>query len=151
MSVEYLQLIPHDPIYIPPAQDQPIALEALSRLLLEAAEIQILVYDTVQFIDQGENWESLSCPLCGSRLATGWWQDAMDEAYKTQFENLSITLPCCTRRTSLNNLDYQLPAGFARFVLSARNPNLGRNLTDSELEPIERVLNCRIRQIYSTY
>ncbi len=151
MTVDYLRLIPEDPSYIPATQNQSVAMEEFSRLLPAGVEIEISVYDTAQFIDQGENFEQVSCPFCGSKLATDWWQDAMDEAYKNLFENLSVTLPCCTRQTSLNNLDYRMPAGFARFVLSACNPNLGRNLTDSELEPIERVLNCKIRQICSTY
>ncbi|WP_088892891.1 hypothetical protein [Leptolyngbya ohadii] len=151
MSVEYLQLIPHNPSYIPPEQDQSIALEALARLLPEAAGIEILIYDSVQFIDQGENWESLCCSLCSSCLAIDWWQNSMDKAYETLFDNLSVTLPCCGRQTSLNDLNYQMPAGFSQFVLSIRDPNLGRNLTDSELEPIEKVLNCKVKQIWSRY
>jgi hypothetical protein len=150
MSVEYLQLIPEDPYYIPPTQAQSVAQEELFRLLPRAAEISMFVYDTAQFIDQGENFESVSCPFCSNDLRN-WWRSAMNTAYKTLFENLSVTLPCCHEQTSLNNLRYQMPAGFARFVLSARNPDFGRNLTDDELEPIERVLNCKIKQIWARY
>lgn len=150
MSVEYVQLIPEYPYYIPPKQAQSVAQEALSRLLPRAAEISISVYDTAQFIDQGENFERVSCPFCSADLRS-WWGSAMNTAYKNRFENLSVTLPCCHRQTSLNNLRYQMPAGFARFVLSARNPDSGRNLTDDELEPIERELNCKIKQIWARY
>lgn len=75
----------------------------------------------------------------------------MDIAYKNSFENLSVTLSCCHQQTSLNSLHYQMPAGFARFVISARNPDLGRDLTDDELEPIKKVLNCKIKQIWAMY
>lgn len=150
MTLEYLQLIPEDPYYIPPTNAQSIALEELSRLLPEAAEISIAVYETTQFIDQGQNFESVSCPFCSNDLGS-WWRNAMDTAYKTLFENLSVTLPCCHQQTSLNHLCYQMPAGFARFVLSVENPSSGRTLMDDELEPIERVLNCKIKQIWATY
>lgn len=150
MSVEYLQLIPEDPYYTPPKQAQSVAQEKLSRLLPGAAKISTSVYDTVQFIDQGENFESVSCPFCNNDLKN-WWGSAMDAAYKTLFKNLSVTLPCCHGQTSLNNLRYQMPTGFTQFVLSARNPDFGRNLTDDELEPIGRVLNCKIRQIWAMY
>lgn len=150
MSVEYLRLIPNDPYYIPPKQTDAVAQEKLSQLIPRATEITVTVYETVQFIDQGGNFESVSCPYCGKDLQ-GWWQKAMDGTYKTQFENLTVTLPCCYRQTSLNDLHYQMQAGFARFVLSVCNPDLGRKLTESELEPIERLLNCKIRQIWASY
>jgi len=150
MSVEYLQLIPEDPYYIPPKQAQSVAREELSRLLPRSVEISISVYDKAQFIDQGENFEGVSCPFCNADLRS-WWGSAMDTAYKGLFKNLSVTLPCCHGQTLLNNLRYQMPAGFAQFVLSARNPDFGRNLTDDELEPIERALNCKVKQIWAIY
>lgn len=33
-------------------------------------------------------------------------------------------MPCCGVTVSLNDLDYLSPAGFARFVLEAMNPNV---------------------------
>lgn len=148
MSATYLQLIPNDPYYVPPTQAQSIAKETL-RQLFSQAEIFLTVNDTTQFVDQGENFERVSCPFCDTDLL-GWWQDAMSAAYETLFENLSITLPCCDQQSSLDELRYQLPAGFARFILSVRNPNFSRDLLDDELEPIEKVLNCKIKQIWAS-
>jgi hypothetical protein len=150
MSDTYLRLIPNDPYYIPPKQAHSVAQEKLSQLIPKATEVTVAVYDTAQFVDQGRYFESVSCPYCGKDL-NGWWQKAMDIAYKTQFDNLAVTLPCCYKQTSLNELNYQMQAGFARFVLSVLGPQLDSDLTESELEPIERLLNCKIRQIWARY
>lgn len=151
MSGHYLRLIPAEPHYIPPEQVHSVAIAELSRLAPDAKEIFVEIYDAVQFIDQGENFESVSCPLCGSDLKQ-WWGGAMDAAYKTRFEDLSVTMPCCGGQTSLNQLRYQCPAGFARFVLSAYNPNLSdEDLTASDLAAIEKILDCKIRLVWAMY
>lgn len=149
MTVTYLRLIPDDPYYVPPTQAQSVAQQELSQLLPKAAEISTTVSDTAKFVDQGENFESVSCPFCDNDLEE-WWKDAMNEAYKTLFENLTIVLPCCHQQTSLNDLHYQFPAGFSRFVLSARNPD-SYDLATGELEQIGTILGCRIKQIWATY
>ncbi|MBD2092787.1 hypothetical protein H6F67_23320 [Microcoleus sp. FACHB-1515] len=148
MSVLYLRLIPTSLHYIPPESTHSVAQEALSRLFPEG-DIYLEVYKTTEFIDQGENFEYVRCPFCGADLVA-WWGDAMDAAYEAAFEDLSITTPCCHQQTSLEKLDYRAPAGFARFVLSVRNPNRG-DLTEREIELIETILNCKLKQVWAMY
>ena len=52
-----------------------------------------------------------------------WWIKVVGESYdSSQFKKLEIMVPCCDNRISLNELHYELLAGFARFSLEARNP-----------------------------
>jgi hypothetical protein len=57
----------------------------------------------------------------------------MDASYRSAFEDLAVRTPCCHTDTTLNELDYDWPAGFARFVLEARNP--GRYPVEAENWP----------------
>ena len=61
-----------------------------------------------------------------------------------------ISTPCCAFVTSLNDLDYQWPAGFSRFVLEARDPNI-RELDKEQIEKLEEVVGGRLRQIWARY
>ena len=52
---------------------------------------------------------------------------AMDQAYRFSFVDLAVSVPCCNAQLSLNDLRYEWPAGFARFILEAQSP--GAELT----------------------
>jgi hypothetical protein len=107
------------------------------------------VFDKVQFIDQGSNWETLSCPNCNSELDIAWWKEAMDKAFEGDFMDLGIKVPCCGFRTTLNDLRYVWPAGFGRFMLEAINPR--SDLTDQQLSDFERILRTPLRKIWAHY
>ena len=124
MSVQFIRLIPANPTYVPSPGAQKRAQTLLQSFVPQAPEVKALVYDTVRFVDQGEFFESVKCPKCGQELDTAWWQSAMDVAYESQFRDLTVSTPCCAFVTTLNDLDYQWPAGFSRFVLEARDPNV---------------------------
>jgi hypothetical protein len=102
---------------------------------------------TIQFIDPGGNFERVLCPTCASDI-TDWWTTAMDAAWQSSFADLSISVPCCGITTSLNDLQYEWPAGFARFTLAARNPNLERELSFKQLDELQEILGCRLRQVF---
>ncbi|MDY7041417.1 MAG: hypothetical protein SVX38_11190, partial [Chloroflexota bacterium] len=125
------------------------AYDLLSNYLPGSDEIDYEVTETIRFIDQGENWERVLCPVCGTELDTIWWQEAMDTAYQLGFTDLLVNLPCCSAVSSLNDLQYEWPAGFARFTLEARNP--GTDLNDDELKLLEQVLGCKLRKIWAHY
>ncbi len=74
----------------------------------------------------------------------------MDKAYASAFEELAITLPCCGGTTSLNDLDYDWPAGFAKFVLEAMNPNV-KDLDVEAVNRLEATLGCALRRIWTHY
>jgi hypothetical protein len=63
---------------------------------------------------------------------------------------LDVTVPCCGSTVSLNDLDYDWPAGFARFVVEARNPRVG-NLSDAEMRELELIVRTRLRPIRARY
>ena len=73
----------------------------------------------------------------------------MDKAYERKFTNLSILMPCCGLRTTLNDLQYHYPAGFTRFCIEVVNPS--KDLTQEELNILETTLNTKLRKIWSHY
>ena len=74
------------------------------------------------------------------------WQARMGLAYETRFTDLSIVTPCCNKPSSLNDLKYQGPAGFARYVLAVIDPPAE---VDAEvLSELERVLGTKVKTIH---
>jgi hypothetical protein len=149
MSDNVLKLIPVDPLYVPEASAQLEATRLLALLVPEAEDVIVTVTDQVRFVDQGTNFERVSCPNCGSELDTQWWQSAMSSASKTDYSQLQVSTPCCGSVLSLNELRYVWPAGFARFVLEVRNPD--GDISDNYLFLISRILKCEIRKIWAHY
>jgi hypothetical protein len=150
MSDVLLSLIPEDPGYVPIAEAQQHALNALRALLPRSSDVEAKVFDQVTFIDQGGNFERVQCPACDADVTTQWpaW---MDKAFAAQFSELALTMPCCGLATDLNALRYDWPAGFARFALRARNPGIGGWLSAGDLSILENVAGCRLRQVYARY
>ncbi len=109
----------------------------------------IEVFDTVQFVDQGSNWETLLCPNCQSVLEIEWWQQAMDKSFEGGFLELGVNVPCCGFRPTLNDLRYVWPAGFARFMLAAIDPP--SDLNDQQVSELERILGKSLRKIWAHY
>ena len=151
MSDNVLRLIPLEPEWVPDPQVGENARRLLQRLLPEASQVTIEVQDHVGFVDQGANFESVGCPACGASLDVGWWQAAMEKAMESQFADLAVSPPCCGARTSLNDLRYVWPAGFARFSLEAMNPNRSGDLDPAEIGQLEALLGCKLRQIWAHY
>ncbi len=146
MSYNYLHLIPTDPNYIPSSQQ---ILRALSLIAANPLESQpeVVISENVEFIDSRSNMEAVYCPRCGSKLDWTWWGDAMDLAYKSGFRDLSIDTPCCGLTTSLNELRYVWPCGFARFRISFSSP--GRDLAPQVLGSIADALETPVRKVWA--
>lgn len=70
----------------------------------------------------------------------------MDEASETEFRSLLIRSRCCGTTISLNDLDYDCPVGFARYVLEAMNPS-SKGLSPSQLTTLGTTLGCAVREI----
>ena len=149
MSVNVLKLISTDPQYVPNATVRQRARSLLMSFVPRAKEIDVIVTDEVEFIDQGTNFEQVLCCACGTVLDTAWWKRAMDIAYQTRFTDLSVTMPCCSTASSLNDLHYDWPAGFARFMLVARNPNA--DVDADKIGMIEKLLECKLRKVWAHY
>jgi hypothetical protein len=114
----------------------------------QADSVDARTTETVEFIDQGGNFERVVCPACSAEIPIGWWQDAMDEAYEGHFENLEVTTPCCQTMTTLNDLQYEWPAGFGRFCLEAMNPNIFP-FPREQVDNLAQILGCELRVIWA--
>lgn len=125
------------------------AVNVLASFFPEAAEVGFESTEQVRFIDPGENLEKIFCPICSNEIDVEWWQEAMSTAHQRHFSDLSIELPCCGAASSLNDLIYHWPAGFARFVLTVRDPNAG--VDRRQLESLEAIVGCTLREIWAHY
>lgn len=145
----YLRLIPSSPDFVPDINSIDRAILLLNEDFPGPGKIHFEISDSPRFIDQGENWEQVMCPCCNATLDLEWWQNAMDDAYKTEFQNLVVKVPCCGRDTSLNDLTYDWPAGFARFSIEINNP--GTWVADLRFHQIETILGTPLRKILAHY
>jgi hypothetical protein len=123
------------------------ALGILRRAVPLAEDISVQVTPDVRFVDCGDNFETVRCPSCGADLGE-WWSEAMEIGHAQQFEDLRVTTPCCGMRTSLNELVYSWPAGFARCALEALNPGLD-SLPASTVRRLEEALGSAVRIIWA--
>ena len=146
MSDDFLRLIPTTPTFLPSAEARDAALQLLKSWLPSADAITSEISEQTRFIDPGTNLERVGCPFCGSALSD-CWESAMESASARGFSDLEVVVPCCQTRTTLNDLRYEWPAGFARFVAEVRNPGRGAALTSEEIWQLEQILGCELRQV----
>lgn len=148
MSDTYLKLIPDQPNFRPSADAQGAAVLLLRNSVPLADAVLAHDFTAVQFIDPGSHFEGVRCPACDVEI-TDAWRDWMDEGAETAFRDLTITTRCCGVATSLNELAYKWPAGFARFTLEAKNPGLNGWLNRDVQRELEAILGCKLRQVLS--
>lgn len=148
MSDTILNFIPVDPSFVPDESRQQAAYEAVCAAFPDA-QVERSTTPDVCFVDPGQNFETVFCNLCGQQIELGDWEDAMDAASATQFENLDFGTPCCSSVTSLNALRYEWPAGFAKFRLAVQNPQ--SDLSEQILEEVRHMLGTQVRVIWAHY
>ncbi len=150
MSVDTLILIPTEPTYRPGSVVAEQAKRLFETFVPQAKEVTMRATEEVQFIATGENLERIVCPFCNAVLDEQWWLTAMDTAYeRTKFVDLTVTLPCCGKTGSLNDLCYEWPTGFACFQLLARDP--GNDLDKEALQALEKTLACSLRKVWAHF
>jgi len=148
MSETVLKLIPESPSYVPGKPQQDNAKAFLSRVYTNN-QFELVTTDTIEFVDQGENFESVSCNLCGKTIDIEYWQTAMDIAYEKQFEDLAFNTPCCHNQTSLDALSYRSAAGFSKFVINVRNPET--KIQPRDLEDLQQILGTKLKTVWAHY
>lgn len=149
MSASYYQLIPTVPDFVPDAAARELARERFAAFVPAAKQVTAEVTEHIEFVSAMGSFETVSCPVCGALLDNRWWMRAMDAAYDERgFADLRVTLPCCGAVSSLNDLRYDLPQGFARFVLSAFEPNI-LDLEDWQVRDLENLLGCQLRKVWA--
>lgn len=134
--------------WVPTEANAAAARLTVGALCPRADQVTLELHDEVRFIDQGANFESIRCPACRAEPGLSWWRDQMDRAHERQFADLTIITPCCAAATSLNELDYHWPAGFARFELIVLNPGRGW-LTAGEITDLADTIDHPLRQVFS--
>ena len=148
MSDNLLKLISIDPSFVPDKQRQEQA-KVLLNHLFKKKSIELKTTNDIEFIDQGSNFESVFCNHCGKEIKMESWQDAMDKAHKNNFKDLFFVTPCCHKKASLNDLQYQSAAGFAKFQIEITDP--GNNIETTNLVELQKILGTPIRKIWAHY
>ena len=153
MSENVLSVIGDDPHWTPPPLTTEQATSSFRQFLPDAGDVAAETFGGVQFVDQGANFETVACPSCAATLDQAWWAAHMDAAYSAEsasFGDLAVLMPCCGVQTSLNDLTYSWPAGFASFALIARNPGRGWLRAD-ELDQLSELFGRGVRQVMACY
>lgn len=148
MSDNWITILPTEPTFVPNEASAQSVLALLHGFVPDADEIRIVEGDQVIFIDAGANFESMWCPMCRAELSSEWWGDRMGIASQNAFSDLDCQTPCCDKRMTLNDIEYNWPQGFARWHLEAMNPNIGK-LSDEQVLRIEAALGHSIRVVYT--
>ena len=73
----------------------------------------------------------------------------MNSAHEHNLEDkLTTPTPCCSQSTTLNDLDYDWPQGFARWRIEILNPSVGRLRPEAE-QALSDALGHAVRLIYT--
>jgi DNA-directed RNA polymerase subunit N (RpoN/RPB10) len=150
VSDNWLTFIPADPCLVPSGSRRTAALRFLRSTLPKAAEIEAVLTEEIRFIDCGGNFEKIECPSCSALISDKWWSGAMDKADKKAFKDLNVKTPCCRKETSLNDLKYDWPQGFAKFSIKIMNPKVP-DLAATDHAKLEGLLGCTLRRIWAHY
>jgi hypothetical protein len=122
---DYIRLIPEDPFVELTAQACLKAAAYLRALAPQAAKVQVIQHEQLQLIDNGSNFESVSCPSCAQQLTVPQWQKLMDADYQSGCFQLALyALPCCAARHTVHQLHYDRPMGIARYCIEAEEPSV---------------------------
>ncbi len=150
MSDHFLVVIPADPKSGLPDTAEDVR-AALSRIA-GSREARVKDYGKLKFIDAGQNFERITCPACAAAITVATWHGWMDEDWHGEdgFHLHLHQTPCCGAETTLNDLVYHSPQGFARWFVSARNPNRGP-LTAKEIAELEEIASLKLRAIAQRY
>ncbi len=149
-SGQQLKIIPVDPYFEPTKEQQKAAINYLVAKY-KNSEIRSILTSQVEFIDQGENFDSVFCNHCGQTIEVEFWQEAMDNSYQHSFSDLTIQTPCCHKSSNLNDLNYEMPAGFSKYQLKIIDPDYDDNQKNELIRNLGDILKIEIRLIWAHY
>lgn len=150
MSDSLITVIPTNPTWVPQPEQETQAVDLIKEFLPDHHEFIVERPDGITLYSGYENFESIHCPSCATALdIQPWWTDQLDAAWHpdTGFSSLDTMTPCCGTATSLNDLTYHCPQGFASWAVSVRNPL--SDLDSNEIRRIEDALGHEIRIVYA--
>ena len=143
-----LKFIPALQNFIPQKENQDKA-ELYLNNIFRGTIIEFENAEEIEFVDQGQNFDSVSCNHCGKNIDLELWQTIMDTAYKNRFNDLTFDTTCCHQKANLNDLHYNWPAGFAKFIISISNPV--NDIQDNEFIDLENILDIKLKKIWAHY
>lgn len=149
-SGNQLKIIPTEPNYEPSTEQQKEAIRYLASKFSKN-ELRSILTNKIEFIDCGENFESVSCNHCEQTIEIENWQEAMDKAYQTSFSDLTFLPPCCHKRTSLNDLEYDMPSGFSKYVIELIDPEIKDNQKTDLTKNLKEIIGQDIELIWAHY
>lgn len=148
MSDSYISIIPEKADFVPETLKQLSAVAYFREITPPGTKIESSVTDAIKLVDCGSNLEKVNCPSCKSDIKIETWLKWMDSDFGDQgFDLKTHKMDCCGKQHTLNELKYTYPMGFARFVLTAYDPQVDY-LTSDELVEFARILDCPIRVVY---
>jgi hypothetical protein len=145
MSDNWLQFVPEELGRQPTREAAERAVSMLIVFTKPRDEVSARYTDEIEFVSQGANWLSVSCPACGADLWP-WWADVSNAAGENHFRDLSVTTPCCGAKTSLHDVKYDWPAGFGKFVLESMNPTI--SITPEQEQQLAECLGMPLRTVW---
>lgn len=148
MSDTIVRIIPTNPYHRVSEATRQQVIEYLKRTM-HADIYEVVSENKPVFVDCGGNLDAIKCPVCGATLDFGWWGDAMDASFEHAFADLSLMLPCCNQPSSLNDLVYDFPCGFACEMIGLLNPSADPD--DEVLAAVGQLIGCPVRVIYAHY
>lgn len=147
MSDHLLRYVPAAPFWQPSPEDAERAAALLRSVLPEADAITASFEERIVLYDPGANWSGVACHACGAD-AEPWFAEAVEAVLAAGSDSLDVAAPCCGTRLSLNDLRFDWPAGFGRFALEARNPNV-RDTTAEQDGRVAACLGAPVRKIWA--
>jgi hypothetical protein len=155
VSDNYIRLIPTAPTWEPEADAADVATQYVAGLFAgsgdTADEVTHEFYGKVAVIDAGVNTESAKCSRCGAPVDLAWVFDVIEQR-SDDLSELDVVLPCCGETSSLNDLEYDWPMGFATFEICVLNGSRDQyQLQLDELERLSSLLGHPVRQVLAHY
>jgi hypothetical protein len=155
MSDTILRVFPLDPEFVPDEAGVARAVEEARQLFSGRwVEVEAETSDQVLFVDNGENLERVVCPHCEREIDLDWWADRLDEAMQ-RVDALPahqlLTVPCCGAEVRMDELRYEWPVGFARFVIDVWNPDPWPEELDPVTQRLAASVGSPMRAIWAYY
>lgn len=146
MSDHIVKIIPSDPYFRINDKLSQKAVQFLKQNI-KADSINFCMQESPVFVDCGANLESISCPICNKLLDFDWWQGSMDKAFRGEFMDLYIKLPCCGQDSTLNDLLYHFPCGFSSFEFDIINPST--EINDGVISVLQNLIETTVSVIHA--
>jgi len=146
MSDNWMIVIAADPLAVPPKERAEAAFNLLKTMRPDGEDPKLYLSDKPDFFHCGANFAHVFCPFCGTEIRE-WWEKPINDWWNSaDRRDLLVVTPCCGRATTLNDLDYSRPQGFACVAITLRNPY--SDIEPEERQQVEAVLGLPVRLIW---